>query len=99
MALPLKVIRSSLASKRESMSPTKRRPQKRKNEKLESATPPSNQDCKIPAKMSELPPNENLKKLPDEAYGDTEITQNNGTCKRCGVTMNPRPFRELEKSV
>jgi hypothetical protein len=75
MALPLKVIRSSLSSKRKSMSPTKRRPQKRKNEKLECATPPSNQGSKIPAKISKLPPNEKLKKLPDEAYGDTEIPQ------------------------
>jgi hypothetical protein len=50
-------------------------PQKRKNEKLESATPPSNQNSKTPTKISELPPNENVKKLPDEAYGDTEIPQ------------------------
>jgi len=57
------------------MSPTKRRPQKRKNEKLECATPRSNQDSKIPAKIGKLPPNENLKKLPDEACGDTEIPQ------------------------
>jgi hypothetical protein len=55
------------------MKPIKRRPQKRKNEKLESATSLSNQNSKIPSKISELPPNENLKKLPDEVYGDTEI--------------------------
>jgi hypothetical protein len=45
----------SLSSKGKPMSPTKRRPQKRKNEKLESATPPSNQNSKIPTKISELP--------------------------------------------
>jgi hypothetical protein len=73
MGFPLKAIRSSQFSKRKSMKPTKRRPQKRKNEKLGIAAPPSNQNSKIPAKISELPPNETLKKLPDEVYGDTEI--------------------------
>jgi hypothetical protein len=73
MGFPLKAIRSSQFSKRKPMKPTKRRPQKRKNEKLGTAAPPSNQNSKIPAKISELPPNETLKKLPDEVYGDTEI--------------------------
>jgi hypothetical protein len=70
---PLKAIHSSQFSKRKPMKPTKRRPQKRKNEKLETAAPPSNQNSKIPAKISEFPPNETLEKLPDEVYGDTEI--------------------------
>jgi hypothetical protein len=73
MGFPLKAIRSSQFSKRKPMKPTKRRPQKRKNEKLGTAAPPSNQNSKIPAKISELPPNETLKKLHDEIYGDTEI--------------------------
>jgi hypothetical protein len=86
MALPLKVIRLSLSTERKSVSPTKRRPQKRENEKLESATPPSNQNSQIPAKLSEFPPNENLKKLADEAYGDRGIRASNGTSNQCGVT-------------
>jgi hypothetical protein len=73
MGFPLKAIHSSQFSKRKPMKPTKRSPQKRKNEKLESATSLSNQNSKVPSKISELPPNENLKKLPDEVYGDTEI--------------------------
>jgi len=56
------------------MKPTKRKRQKRNRLNNESvAHPPSNEASDPPNKLKELPPNENLKRLPDEVYGDTEI--------------------------
>jgi hypothetical protein len=52
------------------------RPKRRKRTKQNSesiANPPASQPLKVTNKIEELPPNENLKKLPDEVYGDTEI--------------------------
>ena len=46
---------------------------KRNKQNDESAIRPSSETSKTPNKVKELPPNENLKKLPDEVYGDTEI--------------------------
>ena len=56
------------------MKPTKRKRQKRDKQNGEAVVnPPSSEVSNAPNKIKELPPNENLKKLPDEVYGDTEI--------------------------
>jgi len=56
------------------MKPKKRKLQKRiKHNGGHVARPPANQPLDVINKIEELPPNENLKKLPDEVYGDTEI--------------------------
>jgi hypothetical protein len=56
------------------MKPTKRKRQKRHKQNSESvAHPPASPQSNVINKTEELPPNENLKKLPDEVYGDTEI--------------------------
>ncbi len=56
------------------MKPTKPKRQKRSKHNEEVAiNPPTNGVFNAANKTKELPPNENLKKLPDEAYGDTEI--------------------------
>ena len=56
------------------MKPTKPKRRNRSKHNGEVATnPPSSEVLNAPNKIKELPPSENLKKLPDEAYGDTEI--------------------------
>ena len=55
------------------MKPTKRKLQQRNKQSEQAVVRPSSKTPKAPTKISELPPNENLKKLPDEVYGDTEI--------------------------
>jgi len=39
----------------------------------QSTRPPAGEKRAPSGRLKDLPPNENLKKLPDEAYGDTEI--------------------------
>jgi hypothetical protein len=56
------------------MKPTKQKRQKRNKQNSEFvAHPPASQQSNVINKIEGLPPNENLKKLPDEVYGDTEI--------------------------
>ena len=74
MTLLMKGIPSSQSSERKFMKPLKRKRQKRNNQHSDSnANPTTGQLPNVPNKIEELPPNENLKKLPDEVYGDTEI--------------------------
>jgi hypothetical protein len=73
MEFRLKDIRSRQSSKRKLTKPTKTKAAKRNKQNDESAIRPSSETSKTPSKVKELPPNENLKKLPDEVYGDTEI--------------------------